>query len=140
VNIGCEERDDDLHDCVKHFMLLEHFVVMVTNIDRRKSEEETLSLKKMADAIQNVGERYEFALPYQNNVDSFPENCSTALHRLKCTERKIKKTGLVQKYDDKIAEYVDKEGYAEKMEDLGDLHIDQNYGAFFIFLSKMLVS
>jgi hypothetical protein len=60
-------------------------------------------------------------LPYQNNVDLFPENCSIALHRLKCTERKINKTELVQKYDDKIAEYIDKEGYAEKIEDLGDL-------------------
>jgi hypothetical protein len=38
VNICCEERDDDLHDCVKKFMSLENFEVMVTNIDRRKSE------------------------------------------------------------------------------------------------------
>jgi hypothetical protein len=29
------------------------------------------------------------------------------LHWLKCTERKLEKKGLVQKYDDKIAEYVD---------------------------------
>jgi hypothetical protein len=56
-------------------------------------------------------------LPYQNDVNLVPERHSTALHRLKCTERKLEKTGLVQKYDDKIAEYVDK-GYAEKIEDL----------------------
>jgi hypothetical protein len=53
----------------------------------------------------------------QNCVNPFPENRSTALHRLTCTERKLEKTGLVQKYDDKIAEYVDK-GYAEKIVDL----------------------
>jgi hypothetical protein len=62
-------------------------------------------------ARDNVGERYEVVLPYQNDVDLFPESRFSALHRLKCTERKLEKTGLVQKYDDKIAEYVDK-GYA----------------------------
>jgi hypothetical protein len=60
-------------------------------------------------------------LPYQNDVDPFPESRSTALHRLKCTERKLEKTGLVQKYDDKIAEYVDN-GTLRKIKDLGDLH------------------
>jgi hypothetical protein len=58
VNICC------MHDCVKKFMLLENIGVMVTNIDRRKSEEERLSLKMMADTIQNVRERYEVAFPY----------------------------------------------------------------------------
>jgi hypothetical protein len=67
-----------------------------------------LSLKMMGGTIQNVGERYEVALPYENDVDPFPESRSTALHRLNCTERKLEKTGLVQKYDEKIAEYVDK--------------------------------
>jgi hypothetical protein len=71
---------------------------VVTNIDRRKSYEEKLSLKMMADTIQNVGEQYEVALPYQNDVDPFPESHSTALHRLKCTERKLDKTGLAQEY------------------------------------------
>jgi hypothetical protein len=56
VNICCEERDDHLHDCMKKFMSLENFGVMVTNIDRQKSEEERLSLKMMADTIQNIGE------------------------------------------------------------------------------------
>jgi hypothetical protein len=60
-----------------------------------------LSLKMMGGTIQNVGERYEVALPYENDVDPFPESRSTALHRLKCTERKLDKTGLVQKYDEK---------------------------------------
>jgi hypothetical protein len=41
VIICCEERDNDLS--------LENFVVMVTNIDRPKSEEERLSLKMMAE-------------------------------------------------------------------------------------------
>jgi hypothetical protein len=35
----------------------------------------------MADTIQNVGERYEVALPYQNDVEPFPESRSTVLHR-----------------------------------------------------------
>jgi hypothetical protein len=48
VNICCEERVDDMHDCgVKKFMSLENFGVMVTNIDRQKFEEERLSLKMM---------------------------------------------------------------------------------------------
>jgi hypothetical protein len=51
VNICCEERDDDLRDCVKNIMWLENFGVVVTNIDRRKSEEEKLFLKMMADTI-----------------------------------------------------------------------------------------
>jgi hypothetical protein len=46
VNICCEERDDDLHDWVKMFMSLEKFGVVVTNTDRRKSDEERLSFKK----------------------------------------------------------------------------------------------
>jgi hypothetical protein len=51
----------------------------VTNIDRQKSEEKSLSLKMMADiTIQNVGERYEVALPYQNDVDPFPKSRWTA--------------------------------------------------------------
>jgi hypothetical protein len=33
-----------------------------------------LSLKIMADTIQNVGEQYKVALPYQNDVDPFLEN------------------------------------------------------------------
>jgi hypothetical protein len=89
---------------VKKFMSLENFRVVVTNIDCQKSKEEILSLKMMADTTKNVGERYEVALPYQNDVDSFPESRLTALHRLKCTERKLEKTGLVQKYDAKIDE------------------------------------
>jgi hypothetical protein len=60
------------------------------------------------------------ALPYKNDVDLFPKSCSTALHWLKCTERKLEKKGLVQKYDGKIAENVDK-GYAENIENLGNL-------------------
>jgi hypothetical protein len=36
---------------------------------RRNSEEKRLSLKMMADTIQNVVARYEVALPYQNDVD-----------------------------------------------------------------------
>jgi hypothetical protein len=44
-NICCEERDDDLHDCVKKFMSFENGGVMVTNIDRRKSVEERFPLK-----------------------------------------------------------------------------------------------
>jgi hypothetical protein len=92
VNICCEERDDDLHDCVKNIMWLENFGVVVTNIDCRKPEEEMLFLKMMADTIQNVGERYEVALPYQNDVDPFPKSRWTVLHRLKCTERKLEKT------------------------------------------------
>jgi hypothetical protein len=47
----------------------------------------------MADTIQNVGERYEVALSYQNDIDPFHESRLTALYRLNCTERK-----LVQKY------------------------------------------
>jgi hypothetical protein len=78
VNICCEERDDDLHDCVKKFMWLENFGVVVTNIDRRKSEEERLFLKMMADTIQNVGKN-EVALPHQNDVNPFPECLLTAL-------------------------------------------------------------
>jgi hypothetical protein len=101
-------------------MSLENFGVVATNIDRRKSEEERLSLKMIGDTIQNARERYEVALPFQNDVEPFPESRSTALHRLKCIERKLEKIGLVHKYDEKIAEYVDK-GYAEKNEDLGDL-------------------
>jgi hypothetical protein len=89
-------------------MSFENFGVVVTNIDRRKSKEERLSLKMMADTIQNVGERYEVALSYQNDIDPFHESRLTALYRLNCTERKLEKTGLVQKYDEKIAEYVDK--------------------------------
>jgi hypothetical protein len=73
-----------------------------------------------ADTIQNVEEQYEVALPYQNDVVPFPESRSTALHRLKCTKRKLEETGLVQKYDEKIAEYIDK-GYVQKIQDLGDL-------------------
>jgi CO dehydrogenase/acetyl-CoA synthase beta subunit len=76
MNICCEERDDDLHDYVKKFMSLENFGVVVTNIDRRKSEEKRLSLKMIADTVQNVGKRYEVGLPYQNNVDPFPESRS----------------------------------------------------------------
>jgi hypothetical protein len=53
-NICCEERDADLHDCVKKLMSLKIFAVVVTKIDRRKSEEERLSLKMMANTIQNV--------------------------------------------------------------------------------------
>jgi hypothetical protein len=52
-------------------MSLENFGVVVTKIDRRLSEEERLFLKMMTDTIQNVGERYEVALPYQNDVDPF---------------------------------------------------------------------
>jgi hypothetical protein len=74
----------------------------------------------MADTIQNVKERYVVALPYQNDVDPFSESRSRALHQLKCSEPKLEKTGLLQKYDDKFAEYVDK-GDAGKIEDLGDL-------------------
>jgi hypothetical protein len=81
VYICCEERDDDLDDCVENFMSLENLGVVATSIDRRKSEEKRLSLKMMTDTIQNVGERYEVALPYQNDVDPFPERRSTALHR-----------------------------------------------------------
>jgi hypothetical protein len=95
-------------------MLLENILVMMTNIDRRKSEKEKLSLKMMADTIRNVRERYKVSLPYQYDVDPLSESRSTALHRLKCTERKLEKTGLVQKYDDKIVECVNK-GYAEKI-------------------------
>jgi hypothetical protein len=51
MNICCEERDDDRHDCMKKFMSLKIFGVMVTNIDRQKSEEERLSLKMMADTL-----------------------------------------------------------------------------------------
>jgi hypothetical protein len=61
MNIGCEERDDDLQDYVKNVMSLENFGVVATNIDRRKSEEKRLSLKMMADTIQDFGKRYEVA-------------------------------------------------------------------------------
>jgi hypothetical protein len=37
----------------------------------------------MADTIQND------ALPYQHDVDPFPESRLTALHRLECRENRI---------------------------------------------------
>jgi hypothetical protein len=72
-------------------MSLEKFGVVVTNIDCQKSQEESLSLKMMADKIQNVKERYKVALLYQNDVDPFRESRSTAVHRFKCTKRKQEK-------------------------------------------------
>jgi hypothetical protein len=71
VNICCEERDDDLHAN----LTLENFGVVMTNIERRKSGEERLSLYMLTDTIQNVGE--QSALPYPNDVDPFPEFRST---------------------------------------------------------------
>jgi hypothetical protein len=76
-----------------------------------------------ADIIQNVGEQNEVAYPYQNDVVPFLESRSTALHRLKCTERKLEKTKLVQKY-------------AEKLRTWGFCAIDQNYGIFLYSLSR----
>jgi hypothetical protein len=52
VNFCCEKSDDILHGCVKKFMSLENFGMMVKNIDRRKSEEERLSLKNLKDFIK----------------------------------------------------------------------------------------
>jgi hypothetical protein len=71
VNICCEEREANLQDYAKNLMPLENFEMVVTNIDRRKSEEQTISLKMMADTIRHVGEQYLVALPYQNDVDTF---------------------------------------------------------------------
>jgi hypothetical protein len=54
-------------------------------------------------------------MPYQEGLLTFPGSRSTAVHRLKCTERKLLKMNLVTKYNEKIEEYIEK-GYAEKLD------------------------
>jgi hypothetical protein len=111
VNTCCED-DEDLHEIVKKFMSMENFGVLYSSVDRRKSEEERLSIAKMEESIQKDEQHYVVGLPYICGDVEFPDNWTTAMNKQRCTERKLVKFGLYQQYDEKIAEYV-QNGYAD---------------------------
>jgi hypothetical protein len=124
-----------LNICCEDVMSLKNFGVVVTKIDCRKSEEERLSLKMMADSIQNVGERFEAALPYRNDVEPFTESRSTALNRLKCTVNWRKQVWCGKNTIKKLLNTLTR-GTLKKLKTSETCVIDQNYGTFLIFLSR----
>jgi hypothetical protein len=60
-----------------------------------------------------------------DNLHDFPDSRPVACHRLRCTERKIAKLDLVEKYNKKVSDYV-KKGYADVVQDIRDLEGRKN--------------
>jgi hypothetical protein len=84
----------------------------------------------MEETIKLIGDRYSDGLPYIEDV-KFTESNETAIHRLKCTERCLEKTDMMDEYVEKIAEYTKKRGKSKKKSenlavgDIVELHLEK---------------
>lgn len=102
--------EDDLHNLVASYILIEGMGVVQSKIDRQRSEDDRRAMNAIQQSVKYVNGHFIVNLPYKITTP-FPESRKLALSRLKCTERKIHKLGISGKYADKIREYISK-GYA----------------------------
>ncbi|XP_062556821.1 uncharacterized protein LOC134221647 [Armigeres subalbatus] len=122
VNMCCES-DENLHDLVASHIMLENMGVVISTPDRQRSEDDRWALNVMEKSTCFVDGQFVVDLPYRNTIP-FPESRKMALSRLKCTERKLAKRGIEDKYAEKMQDYIDK-GYAVPVSE-EDLKISRN--------------
>ena len=80
------------------------------------TEEENEVLKKLKASIHYTGNGYKVGVPWKEDKPLLPNNCRTALIRLRNTENKLKKDcALGEEYSQIIRAYV-KKGYLRKVE------------------------
>ncbi|XP_062703599.1 uncharacterized protein LOC134286050 [Aedes albopictus] len=114
VNLCCE-AEENLHDLVTSYILLENMGVVISKPDRQRSEDDRRALAIMEQSTRFVDGQFVVNLPYKSSTP-FPESKKMALSRLKCTERKIAKMGIAGKYADIMQDYLDKK-YAVAVSD-----------------------
>lgn len=71
--------------------------VVVTKPDRQRSEDDRRALTIVENSTHFVDGHFVVNLPYKASK-SFPESRKLALSRLKCTEKKLVKKGIVGEY------------------------------------------
>ena len=122
VNVCCGE--DDLHNLVASYILIEGMGVVQSKIDRQRSEDDRRAMNVIQQSVKYVNGHFIVNLPYKITTP-FPESRKLALSRLKCTERKIHKLGISGKYADKILEYISK-GYAVPVQYIKNLNAEHH--------------
>jgi hypothetical protein len=76
--------------------------------DKQRTQDEQIATDNAEKSIRKRGEEYQSRLPYKVDTPKIPESLTTALYRLRCTERKIVKWGILDRYSQQLQSFVAK--------------------------------
>lgn len=72
--VCCQELDENLHNLVKHYMILENFGVAVVNQNNQKSIYDERSLTIAQTSIKLLNGKNEVKLPWKADIADLPES------------------------------------------------------------------
>ena len=91
-------------------------LVTAVGIDTLPSIEDNKALDKMEQSLQRVGDHFQVALPWQEELPYLPNNKPMAEQRLQLLKKRLLKDGeLLMKYRSTMQEYIVK-GHAQRVQ------------------------